>query len=371
METWALISRLHTQRQGPWFIGGDFNEILNSTEKEGGMDRVQSQMAAFNNVLVDCSLTDIGFSGFSFTWSNNRASPNTVRCRLDRVCANGDGLALFPAPKVTHLAFGGSDHCPILCQLRSGPPRSAYPRRKPFRFEALWITKSECANIVKEVWSNRHEGSRTETWLHQGNECRARLMLWSRDPRLNPQIRIAKVNERLGVLAAGRQSPSVREEHAVLSNELEKLYEDQAAYWQQRSKTAWLKEGDRNTSFFHAKATTRASINQVVGLLDRNGGFCDRRDGIEAIVAEYFGELFTSTNPEGDAIDDVLGAIDQRITDEANQALSSPFTPKEVLDAFSNMSPLKSRARMVSPSFSFRSFGMWLVMMLLLAFLNF
>lgn len=117
-ETWNSLRTFHNQHQFPWFIRGDFNEILHNWEKEGRRDRTQSQMNAFNNVLSDCRLTDLGFSGSPFTWSNNRLAPNTVRCHLDRVCASGDGLQLFPSSKVSHLAFGGSDHYPILLHFR-------------------------------------------------------------------------------------------------------------------------------------------------------------------------------------------------------------------------------------------------------------
>lgn len=32
--TWNLLIQLHAMDQRPWFIGGDYNEILNTNEKE-------------------------------------------------------------------------------------------------------------------------------------------------------------------------------------------------------------------------------------------------------------------------------------------------------------------------------------------------
>ena len=41
--------------------------------------------------------------------------------------------------------------------------------------------------------------------------------------------------------------------------------------WRQRSRLNWFREGDRNTSFFHAKALARYTKNYIKGLFDGMG----------------------------------------------------------------------------------------------------
>lgn len=65
--TWDLIRSLAQGGTGPWLLGGDFNEILRSSEKEGGPPRDFEQMEAFRKCLDDCGLIDLNFSGPVFT----------------------------------------------------------------------------------------------------------------------------------------------------------------------------------------------------------------------------------------------------------------------------------------------------------------
>lgn len=61
----------------PWFLGGDFNEILNLAEKHDGQIRAHRKMSDLNMVLMERGLSDVGFEGYPFTWSKNREPPWT------------------------------------------------------------------------------------------------------------------------------------------------------------------------------------------------------------------------------------------------------------------------------------------------------
>lgn len=149
--TWSLLRSLCSDNQQPWFVGGDFNEILNSSEKEGGRVRRPGQMMAFNMALKDCGLSDLGYEGCKYTWSNNRPASGTVSCRLDRVCANQAARLWYPLPRISHIKQPGSDHIPIILRLERAPITHSRPRCRPFRFEAMWVQKNDCEAIVQRV----------------------------------------------------------------------------------------------------------------------------------------------------------------------------------------------------------------------------
>lgn len=69
-ETWYLMRHLNNQASLPWVCVRDFNEILSSTEKNGGLSKPLSMMQAFQSTLPHCGLIDLGYQGKIFTWRN-------------------------------------------------------------------------------------------------------------------------------------------------------------------------------------------------------------------------------------------------------------------------------------------------------------
>ncbi|KAF8095241.1 hypothetical protein N665_0339s0108 [Sinapis alba] len=76
----------------PWIVMGDFNEIISPSEHSCGDQSTSSRgMRDFKECLQRCSLSDLQFSGTTFTWSNSSISK-----KLDRVLCNQEWLEQFP-----------------------------------------------------------------------------------------------------------------------------------------------------------------------------------------------------------------------------------------------------------------------------------
>lgn len=63
---------------------------------------------------------------------------------------------------------------------------------------------------------------------------------------------------------------------------------------------------------------------------------------VERIIMEYSGGLFQTSAPSVELIDEVLEKVHLVVTSAMNQQLFRPFTPIEVTQALSQMSPLQS-----------------------------
>ncbi|KAL5575510.1 hypothetical protein UlMin_017209 [Ulmus minor] len=72
-------------------------------------------------------------------------------------------------------------------------------------------------------------------------------------------------------------------EHQRLDKALNAIRYKEERYWRQRSKDSWLKCGDRNSKFFHWKASARNSKNSIPGLVDINGNWCEEDEGFAPV----------------------------------------------------------------------------------------
>lgn len=73
-----------------------------------------------------------------------------------------------------------------------------------------------------------------------------------------------------------------------------------------RKKQFWLKDGDINTCFFHASASTRKQVNKTNRIKDDNGIWHEEQDKICEVVMEYLQYLFSDNNIiTNDVLDDI------------------------------------------------------------------
>ena len=110
--------------------------------------------------------------------------------------------------------------------------------------------------------------------------------------------------------------------------------------WRQRSKSLYLKEGDRNTHFFHYRATLRKRRNTISGIRNRVEQWCTGPEQIAEVFIDYYRDLFTSPNLQ--SMPTILNSIPQLVTEEMNASLTDNFQAWEVEAALKQMAPLKA-----------------------------
>lgn len=80
---------------------GDFNDIIDDFEREGGNYRYVASRRDFCDFIVGNGLLELGFTGYSYTWRNRR-DEGPIQQRLDRGLAMSGWVDTYPEAKVMH-----------------------------------------------------------------------------------------------------------------------------------------------------------------------------------------------------------------------------------------------------------------------------
>ena len=67
---WEELSKRIRSSCGNCLVIGDFNDIVDDEEKDGGNYRPMASMRDFREFLANNKLFDLGFEGYPFTWRN-------------------------------------------------------------------------------------------------------------------------------------------------------------------------------------------------------------------------------------------------------------------------------------------------------------
>ena len=99
----------------PWILIGDFNETLASSEHSRSLEyrRDLTGMYQFQELVSDCSVTDLPYTGALFTWWNNREE-DPIGKKLDRALVNQSWMSQYPSSSAHFDAGGISDHARCL-----------------------------------------------------------------------------------------------------------------------------------------------------------------------------------------------------------------------------------------------------------------
>lgn len=102
------------------------------------------------------------------------------------------------------------------------------------------------------------------------------------------------------------------------------------AFWRLKSRVTWLKEGDRNTKFFHKYTNSRRQKNTIWRISDGQGGFYVSQQDISK-ERHFKGQY---KRGEGSVIRDIFWGIDlmpQMFDDERNESLFQPVIEDELM----------------------------------------
>ncbi|KAL5758842.1 hypothetical protein ACOSP7_021453 [Xanthoceras sorbifolium] len=336
-DSWELLRRLKAVNRLPWLCGGDFNELLHIEEKLGGNERIGPGMFNFRSIVELCDFVDLGFSGPLFTWNNKRGGSRNVQERLDPFFATSQWVNLFSGIKVEHLGFMFSDHRPISTKFVRGGPSGSGGGDRMFRFEPFWLKDEECYSVICSAWGGFNSETSGRGLRDKLGLCADRLENWSKVKFGSLKKAIDRKRCEINLLYDRQQSVQVLDAIKTRERELESLLSKEELYWKQRSRVDWLLAGDKNSKFFHRRATARKKKNQISSLLDSRGVRRESEQGMSSVVLDYFSDLFRSIQPSFSDLSTTSSFLESKVNAQMAGRLGEAFTRAEVRSAVFEM----------------------------------
>jgi hypothetical protein len=214
--------------------------------------------------------------------------------------------------------------------LDCGAPRGG---NKYFKFENMWLKHEGFVKQVKNWWlSYEFSGLPSFVLANKLKALKKDLKKWNIEVFGDIGKKKKELLEGIRELDAIEECRSLEEDERVrkidMSREIEKTLLFEELNWRQKSRALWLKEGDKNTNFFHRVANSHRKFNQV-NSLKINGKISKNPAEIQEHIVQFYNILYfenCSWRPKVDGLSFLSIDEDESIW------LERDFEEKEVWD---------------------------------------
>jgi hypothetical protein len=204
----------------------------------------------------------------------------------------------------------------------------------------MWETHDNFSPKLQESW-NASVPSHTIADLNSKlSSLASDLTSWGKETFGSVQLQIRVLQQELNNLRSNpaRVEPSFEEKKIV--ERLAEVLHREEVMWRQRSRVQWLAEGDKNTRFFHLRASQRKKKNRVSELLMADGTTITDESDMGRAAHEFYHQLYSAEDISG--LDEVLDHVPRKVLPEMNEQLDRPFSNEEVKAALFEMYPTKA-----------------------------
>eukprot|EP00253_Pinus_taeda_P005412 PITA_05412 len=274
----------------------------------------------------------LGANGI-FTWTNKRSAALQIASRLDRFLVSDNAVHLGGEFTAHIIPFSRSDHWPT--ELHWNRPGNNIKR--PFRFETFWFSHPDFKDFIQKIWQNSNPTAPTKMARFQKKlkMLKAEIKRWNTNTFGN----ILKEKERIIEGIKQTQQKIILEGHTEelaqkeqdLENKLLAREEQEEVLWRQKSRIRWLKEGEKNTKFFHRSTIQRRMRNNISQIINEQGEKMETQEEIEHEFIQHFKEMSKEPNINRTAaIEEITQHIPHLISEEQNSLLLKPISMQEV-----------------------------------------
>lgn len=110
--------------------------------------------------------------------------------------------------------------------------------------------------------------------------------------------------------------------------------------WKKKSQIDWIKEGNKNSKFFHLSTLIRRRQNRIESLLNTDDIWVKDKEELKGLTVSFYKNLFSAEQASG-GVAFVMGKFLPINNDQSN-GLEMKFSSDEVWRALKGMGPQKS-----------------------------
>ncbi|XP_039003778.1 uncharacterized protein LOC120130649 [Hibiscus syriacus] len=276
-DDWYFVGNYDFIEGGYWPLllagWGDFN-IIAKAEESSDFDimgiHCTLDMKDFQDCLEDLELMDHPFLGPLFTWSNKQEGSFLAR-KLDRILVNDQWMVDFPDSFVEFKAEGVSDHCLGMLWTHKGIMAK---KPRPFKFYNIWSGHEKFLDVVRDSWQHQYGGdvmcclfNKLKRLKHVLKQFNSKFFV---DISGRVKAKRAKL-EQIRIFNLAQFNQRRIEEEMKVHTDLVDLKVAEAAFYRQKAKVHWLREGDLNTKFFHQRVLSNKKKNSIRVIKSEDG----------------------------------------------------------------------------------------------------
>jgi len=108
--------------------------------------------------------------------------------------------------------------------------------------------------------------------------------------------------------------------------------------WKQKSRVQWLKEGEKNSKFFHRSTLDYRNVNKILNLKNDSGDTLHNHREISSLLTEHFKHIAQESDIDrAEAINTLTQSIPKVVTKDQNLALLKEISMEEVEEGVKSM----------------------------------
>ncbi|XP_042492252.1 uncharacterized protein LOC122071862 [Macadamia integrifolia] len=161
-------------------------------------------------------------------------------------------------------------------------------------------------NVIQDVWNQEISGNPIFILSQKLKRVKLYIKPWARKNFPNIDNEVKKASDHLNSVHQEIEAIGMSDDHfgreADAKTALLKATQLQDNLWAQKAKQRWMKDGDKNSKFFHLSVKMQRARNQIHTLQNADGEWMNDQQQLSSYIVNYYEEFhglsLTSPHPE-------------------------------------------------------------------------